>query len=53
MEMLKMKYRTRIYYSDTQKEVMISPDIQYIRNPALNPDEDALRVFGIRARFAF
>jgi porin len=35
------------------KEVAVSPDIQYIRNPALNPDEDALWVFGIRARLAF
>jgi len=35
------------------KEVAISPDIQYIRNPALSPDDDALWVFGIRVRLAF
>jgi porin len=35
------------------KEIAITPDIQYIRNPALNPAEKDLWVFGIRARFAF
>jgi porin len=35
------------------KELAITPDIQYIRNPALNPDDDKLWVFGLRARLAF
>ncbi len=35
------------------KEFAITPDIQYIRNPALNPDDDSLWVFGLRGRLAF
>ena len=35
------------------KEFAITPDIQYIRNPALNPESDSLWVFGLRGRFAF
>jgi porin len=35
------------------KEFAVTPDIQYIRNPALNPDNDTLWVFGLRARLAF
>jgi porin len=35
------------------KEVAITPDIQYIRNPALNPDESSMWVFGLRTRLAF
>ena len=31
----------------------LTPDIQLIINPALNPDENALVVFGLRARMAF
>jgi porin len=35
------------------KEFAVTPDIQYIRNPALNPVDDSLWVFGLRARLAF
>jgi porin len=35
------------------KEFAVTPDIQYIRNPALNPDDHKLWVFGLRARLAF
>jgi porin len=35
------------------KEFAITPDIQYIRNPALNPDGNSLWVFGLRGRLAF
>ncbi len=28
----------------------ISPDIQFIKNPALNPDEDQITIYGLRAR---
>ena len=41
-------YRVQLW-----KEIAISPDIQYIRNPALNSDDDSLWVFGLRARLAF
>jgi porin len=35
------------------KELAVTPDIQYIKNPALNPKDDKLWVFGLRARLAF
>jgi porin len=35
------------------KELAVTPDIQYIKNPALNSDDDKLWVFGLRARLAF
>jgi porin len=35
------------------KELAVTPDIQYIKNPALNPEEDTMWVFGLRARLAF
>ena len=45
---LEMFYRIQIW-----NEIAITPDIQYIRNPALNPAQDSLWVFGLRARLAF
>jgi porin len=35
------------------KEIAITPDVQYIKNPALNPDASWMWVWGLRARFAF
>jgi porin len=45
---LELFYRIQFW-----KEIAITPDIQYIRNPALNPDDSSLWVFGLRARLAF
>jgi porin len=45
---LEVFYRIQLW-----KEIAITPDIQYIMNPALNPDDDLLWVFGLRARLAF
>jgi porin len=45
---LELFYRIQLW-----KELAITPDIQYIRNPALNPEDDTLWVFGLRARLAF
>ncbi len=41
------------YRLQVTKEIAVTPDIQYLRNPALNPDEDSIWVFAVRARFAF
>ncbi len=38
------------YFMKLGKFLEVTPDIQYIKNPALNPDEDSLTVYGIRAR---
>ena len=45
---VELYYRIQIF-----KELAITPDLQYIKNPALNPEESSLWVFGLRARFAF
>jgi porin len=34
------------------KELALTPTLQYIDNPALNPDESSLWAFGLRARIA-
>jgi len=44
---LEVFYRVQLF-----RELAITPDIQYIRNPALNPDEDSLWILGLRLRFA-
>ena len=33
-------------------QLAITPDVQLLINPALNPDEDQIWVFGLRARLA-
>jgi len=45
---MELYYRIQLF-----KELAITPDLQYIKNPALNPDENSLWVFGLRARFVF
>jgi len=34
------------------RELAVTPSIQYIKDPALNPDEDSLWVYGLRLRLA-
>jgi porin len=41
-------YRIQVF-----KELAITPDIQYIADPALNPEEDSMWVAGLRFRLAF
>jgi porin len=38
------------YRLQVANELAITPDVQYIINPALNPDEKSAWVFGLRAR---
>jgi porin len=45
---MELFYRIQLF-----RELAITPDLQYIKNPALNPAEDSLWVFGLRARLAF
>ena len=43
-----------VYYRlQVAKEFSITPDIQFLINPALNPQEDNICVFGLRARLSF
>jgi porin len=40
------------YHLQVTQELAITPDIQLLIDPALNPDEDSIWVFGVRARLA-
>ena len=45
------QYSIEGYYRwQMTKELAITPDVQLLINPALNPDEDTIWVFGLRAR---
>ncbi|MCK5364626.1 MAG: carbohydrate porin [Gammaproteobacteria bacterium] len=35
------------------QHMSITPDIQYLVNPALNPSEDQIWILGLRGRFSF
>ncbi|WOJ95560.1 carbohydrate porin [Congregibacter brevis] len=41
-------YRIQLF-----KEFALTPDIQYVKNPANNPEEDDLWIIGLRARFNY
>jgi len=45
---LEVFYRIQLF-----KEIAITPDLQYIKNPALNPAASSMWVWGVRARLAF
>ena len=45
--------KTRFYRFQVTSNLAVTPDIQYIRDPALNPSETDLWVFGMRARVTF
>lgn len=38
------------YFMKLGKYLEITPDVQYIKNPALNPEEDHITIIGVRAR---
>ena len=43
-----------VYYRiQLWEELALTPDVQYIRNPAINPEASSLLVVGLRSRFAF
>jgi porin len=47
------QYSFELFYRlQVTKELAITPDVQFLINPALNPDEDNSWVFGLRARLA-
>jgi len=48
------QYATEVYYRwQVAEEIAITPSAQLLIDPALNPDDDTLWVFGLRARLAF
>jgi porin len=45
------QYTTELFWRfQVTTELAVTPTIQYIRDPALNPDEDSLWAFGLRVR---
>jgi porin len=40
------------YRFQLAEQFAITPDIQYVQDPAINPTEDSLWIFGLRARLA-
>jgi porin len=48
------QFAAEAYYRlQLTKELAVTPSIQLLVDPALNPQEDAIWVFGLRARLAF
>jgi len=48
------QYATEVYYRwQVAQEIAITPSVQLLIDPALNPEDDTLWVFGLRARLAF
>jgi porin len=47
------QYTTELFWRyQLTRELAVTPSIQYIKDPALNPDEDSLWVYGLRLRLA-
>lgn len=52
-EVLKDQYTMELYYRlHLIKIITLTPDIQLIINPALNPDKNLIAVFGLRGRIS-
>ena len=50
---LRDQYTAEIFYRwQISKAIAVTPDLQYIKNPALNADADSIWVFGVRVRGA-
>ena len=50
---LKNQQTLEVFYRfPLTEQFVLTPDIQYIKNPALNPNRDSLWVVGLRARLA-
>ena len=48
------QYTMEVYYRlQVAKEFSITPDVQFLIDPALHPEEDNVWVFGLRARLSF
>jgi porin len=46
------QYTAELFYRmNLAKHLAVTPDVQVIFNPALNPEKDVIGIFGVRARF--
>jgi porin len=47
------QYTAELFYRwQVSKAIAVTPDLQYTKNPALNPEADSIWVFGLRVRGA-
>ena len=47
------QYTTEVFWRyQLTKELAVTPSVQYIKDPALNPDEDQIWLFSLRVRLA-
>jgi porin len=47
------QYTAEVFYRwQISKALAVTPDLEYLKNPALNPEEDSFWVFGVRVRLA-
>ena len=47
------QYTAELFYRlQVSQNFAITPDVQWLINPALNPDEDQILIFGLRGRLA-
>jgi len=48
---LRDQYTAEVFYRwQVSKAIAVTPDLQYLKNPALDPDTDSIWVFGLRLR---
>ncbi len=53
-DLLREQYTGEVFYRlHVTPNLAITPDLQFVHNPALNPDVDTLWVAGLRARLTF
>jgi porin len=49
----KRTFTNELFYRlQLTKEIAVTPDIQYVIDPALNSDENSIWSFGLRSRIA-
>ncbi len=52
--LLREQYTAEVFYRfHVTPNFAVTPDLQYIKDPALNPTENDLWVVGLRARLSF
>ena len=50
---LRDQYTAEVFYRwQLAPQLAVTPDLQWVRNPALNPTEDQIWIFGLRARLS-
>jgi porin len=51
---LEDQYTAELFYRmQILQSLTVTPDVQLLIDPALNPQEDVIAVFGVRGRLAF